>query len=167
MQRARGGRGRSERGGCRRGAGRWGGCRRCVDGAAGHDAPQLVENGIAARDGSVGGFDELMDMVLGVERHAHQRRGDRTHALADPVEGGFELVDEGGHGGEAEHGPGALDGMQGAEGRIDQIGIGGILLEIEQARLELVEQFASFLAEGLAGIGQVHAPVTFLMMARS
>src|SRR6185369_4565062 len=61
----------------------------------------------------------------------------------------------------------ALDGVQGAEGGIDQIGVLRIVLEVEQSLLELVEEFAGFLAEGLCRIGQAHAPVTFLITATS
>src|SRR5690606_19365556 len=85
--------------------------------------------------------------------------------LADPVEGGFEFVHEFGHGGEAEHGARTLDCVQRPERGIDEILVGRVLLQIEQARFKLVEQLARFLAEGLGGIGDVHAPVTFLMMA--
>src|SRR5690606_23340639 len=81
------------------------------------------------------------------------------------VKGGFELVHEFGHGGEAKHGPRTLDSVQGPEGGIDQIAIGWILLKIEKTRFELVEQFARFLAEGFGRVGNVHAPVTFLRMA--
>ncbi|MNW06836.1 hypothetical protein D3C71_2033100 [compost metagenome] len=57
--------------------------------------------------------------------------------------------------------------MQGPEGGIDQVIIGGVLLKIEQSGLELVEQLARLLAECLRRIGYVHAPVTFLITASS
>ncbi|MNI98596.1 hypothetical protein D3C73_1574720 [compost metagenome] len=76
-------------------------------------------------------------------------------------------MDEFGDGRKTEHCPRTLDRMQGPEGGIDQVIIGGVLLEIEEARLELIEQLARLLAECLRRIGNVHAPVTFLITASS
>ena len=61
----------------------------------------------------------------------------RGLALADRVEGALELVGEGGDPIEAEHRAGALDGVQGAERGVEQIGVARRVLEIEQRGLQL------------------------------
>ena len=58
---------------------------------------------------------------------------------------------EGGDAIEAEHRAGTLDGVQGAERRVDQVGVARRVLEVEQCVFELLEQFRGFLAKISAG----------------
>ena len=106
-------------------------------------------------------------MIAGIERDPDERAVDRPLAAPQPVKRGLELVDESGERGKSEHRPRALDRMQGAKGRIDEIAVTGRLLEIEEIRFERLEKFARFLAEGFGRILTGHAPATFLMTARS
>ena len=105
--------------------------------------------------------------VLGVERDGDQLGVGGGLALAHPVEGALELVGEGGDLLEAEHRSRALDGVQGAEGAVDQVVVAGRMLEVEQRRLELLEQVGGFLAEDLRRISASGHPSNFLVTARS
>ena len=98
-------------------------------------------------------LDKLVQMVLGGERDGDQRRAGGSRALAHPVEGGFELVDESGDLVEPEHGARALDGVERAEGAINEIAVVGVLFEIKQRLFEALQQVACFLAECFRGIG--------------
>src|SRR3569623_1389850 len=55
--------------------------------------------------------------------------------------------------------------MQGAEGRADEIAVGWVALEVEQAEFELLEQLARLLPEGFCRVGEAHEPVPFLTTA--
>ncbi len=71
------------------------------------------------------------------------------------------MMGEGGQTVEAEHGAGALEGVEGAEHAIHQRPIIEAMLEIEQALLHLLQQFAGFDAENVRGIRIGHLARTF------
>ncbi len=112
-------------------------------------------------------LDQRADMVARLQRRCHQRGRAGRQAAAHTVEGGFEIMNEDGHGFEAEHGAGALDGMQRPERRIDQAAIIGPAAQIQQRLLKLLQQFRRFLAEDLGGLDGAAHPSTFLTMASS
>jgi hypothetical protein len=112
-------------------------------------------------------LDLRAQKVLGVERDRDQIGIGRGFAFAHAVEGALEFMGEGGDLLKAEHGAGALDRVQGAEGAVDQVAVVGRALEIEQGGLELLEQVGGFLAEDLRGIGAVGHPSNFLVTAIS
>ena len=109
---------------------------------------RLAEDGVGGR----GVLDQRPDMVLGRERDGDQALARFRAGLAQAVEGGLEVVGEGRHLGEPEHGARALDRVHGAEGAVDQLAVGRVGAEVEQGLLELVEQLGRLLAECRCGV---------------
>ncbi len=68
---------------------------------------------------------------------------------AHQVESGLEIVREGGQPLEAEHGPGALDGVQAAEDAAHQFRIAGIFVQLKKRRFQLGQDLPRLLAEAL------------------
>ncbi len=92
----------------------------------------------------------------------------RRLALADQVERRFHMMRKGRGGFETEHGSRPFDGVQGPEGGVDQIGIAGIAVEIQERRFKLRQQFLRFLLEDIDRIcRRAHSPRTFLATATS
>ncbi len=129
---------------------------------------QLGEDVGAVDLGGLGGpLDQAAHMVLGGKRDRDQRGARRDLAFAHPIERGLDVVGEGGDLLEPEHRARALDRVKRAEGAVDQIAIGGRMLEIEQRGLELLEKLLRLLPEDVGWIGGGHAPSTFLTTATS
>lgn len=131
-------------------------------GAAG-GAEELLEFGQdgLADDGraGLGLLDEAADIVLGRERDVDEVVADRNLAATDAVEGGLEVVGEGGDLLEAEHGARALDGVQGAEGGVDQGAVLGPVAEVEQGRLQAGQKLGGFGPEDVGWIESSHGTV--------
>ena len=117
--------------------------------------------------GLFGPFDLRSDEVLGVERDGDQLLVGRGLPLANPIERALEFVGERGDLLEPEHRARALDRMEGAKRRVDEIVVAGRLLEIEQSLFELLEEFRGLLAEDVGGIGVFVHPKNFFAAARS
>src|SRR6185437_1467933 len=96
-----------------------------------------------------------------------ERRRRRRLAAPHAVERAFEFVREGGDLVEAEHRAGALDGVQGAKGGVDEVAVAGIAFEVEQRLFEPFEQVRSFLAEDVCGVGGSAHPINFFTTLRS
>jgi hypothetical protein len=85
-------------------------------------------------------------------------------AVAHGVEGGLDVVGEGGHVVEAEHRSRALDGMQRTERAAHQFGVRRGLAEGQQGRLQLHQALARFLLESLLVlIDRLHGHNGFLL----
>jgi len=90
-----------------------------------HDRAELGQDRLAVGVvGRIGLLDQAPDVVPGGERRRDQRAARLRLALANQVERGLDVMGEAGHAVEAEHRAGALDGVQGTECGVDQIGVG-------------------------------------------
>jgi hypothetical protein len=69
--------------------------------------------------------------------------------VAHFVEGVFEIVSECGELVKAEHGPGALDGVQSAEGSSHKFVVAPIVVKRQERGLQFDEDLASFFQERL------------------
>ncbi len=115
-------------------------------------------NGLAGLAGNAR-RQQLLQVVLGVQAQGQQFRRGRCGGLAHAVEKVFHHVGEAGHGVEAEHGPGALQGVQGAKHPGHERAVAGVRLQFEQRLFEVDEQVARFLGEHAPrGAAGVHAP---------
>ena len=112
-------------------------------------------------------FDLRANEILGVERDSDQFRIGRGLPFANPIKRALEFVGESGDLLEPEHRARALDRMEGAKRRVDEIVITGSLLEIEQRLFELLEEFRGLLAEDFGGISVFVHPKNFFAAARS
>src|SRR6201999_2295262 len=115
----------------------------------------------------IGRFDQRADVVFGGERHRDQFLGRLDFALADQLERSLEFMGERRDLVEAEHRAGALDGMQRAEGRIDQLAVIRSLAEIQQRRFQRFEQLACFLTKDLCRVQRRHDRTSLLTTASS
>jgi hypothetical protein len=151
------------------GRGRRGGRRRLVRLGAGlHELAQVGENADADdRLGLARLFDLRAQEILGVERDGDEFGARLGLALAHAVEGAFEFVREGRDFLEAEHGARALDGVQGAEGGVDEVAVAGRGFEIERGLFEFLEEFGGLLAEDLGGVGRGAHRISFFTTAMS
>jgi hypothetical protein len=68
---------------------------------------------------------------------------------------------------EAEHGPGTLDGVQGAEGPVHKVKVVGAVFELKQRGLKLGEQVEGFFPKYLSAFVVGNQPATSMLFKRS
>ncbi|OIQ63426.1 hypothetical protein GALL_550320 [mine drainage metagenome] len=109
--------------------------------------------------------DQTDDVILGFKRHLDEGRTDCRRSLAHAVECSLEFVHKAGHLIEAEHRPGAFDGVQRPKSTVDQVAIVRGFTDIEQCELQLFQKLPRLLLEHIFRVHYAHAPATFLMTA--
>ena len=106
-------------------------------------------------------FEHGANLIERRERQIDQLRTDGEPPIAHLVEGRLQVVGEGGQVLEAEHGSGTLDGMQRAKDAGHKLRIAGVRVQLQQRRLQIDEQLAALLAEGileLVGLAENRQP---------
>ena len=141
-------------GGCGRGDGDWGrglgGDLAFTDGGEGGD-----ELGVGFDEGRAAG--ELahlgLDGVDGLEEQVHHGAIDDDDGVAGAVEGALGGVCDADEVGEGEEGGAALDGVEGAEDFVEELGVAGRVLEGDEIAFDLLEEFAGLGEEVLQDFG--------------
>ena len=123
------------------------------------------EGGVGIDGVGLGCIDEQAQVVGACQQQRDQRLADVDAPVAHFVEHALGHVGEGNQRVEPEEAGRALDGVRGAEDRVD--GLGGVLalVQAQQRGLHVVEQLPALCKEGLQSV--VHVHVVFSLRMRS
>lgn len=105
-------------------------------------------------------FKQRLHVALSVENGGHQFLGGRSLALANPVEGRFAMMGEGGQLIEAEHGARSFQGVKPPENRINLSPVAQVAHQIEKSGLDQFQLFGGLCPENGDRIEIIHLPST-------
>jgi len=100
--------------------------------------------------------DQRGDVVATGQQQFDQGFAQHHGALAHLIEHALDHMGEGHHAVEPEQAGRALDGVRGAEDRVDALHRVALIGHPQQGGLHLLQQFAAFDQEGLQGFVQIH-----------
>ena len=92
--------------------------------------------------------DHLLDQVGGPQDRVQQLPAQQQRAAAQPLEDVLQPVSQLAQVGEADQGGLALQGMSQTEYLVHQLQVGAVLLQLQQAVVELLQQLLGLLEEG-------------------